>query len=307
MDSLNQVYEWYDTQIGSGFGLIAGDVNWLLSSLIIISLVLSAFIWMFGDQAIVQFARKVFFVSLMIWIIENWVMLTDILSKTFIELGIKAGNSPISGADALNPGDIAIEGFIITYPIMLTIGNLSGPYGFFANIAEILLLLIAIIAILIAYAVMAIQIIVALLSFKIGTLVAFVLTPFSLLRGTSFIAERPLGWVVGAAVRLMLLTLVIGIGQNLVLNFGFIPGKPVPATEAWNAALASIVLMVLALQSSRIASEIVGGQPQFSGSDAIASTALTVGVAAAVAKKGASSSQSSVRDATSLDDKKGDK
>ena len=104
----------------------------------------------------------------------------------------------------------------------------------------------------------------------------------------------------------MLLTLIIGLGQNIVFKFGFVPGKAVTATEAWNAALASIVLMVLALQSSRIASEIVGGQPQFSGGDAIASTALTVGVAAAVAKKGTSSSQSSVRDATSLDDKKKD-
>jgi type IV secretion system protein TrbL len=56
-------------------------------------------------------------------------------------------------------------------------------------------------AIVAAFCVITIQVVVALLTFKFGSLAAFVLVPFAVLSKTAFIAERPLGWVVGSGVR----------------------------------------------------------------------------------------------------------
>ena len=49
-----------------------------------------------------------------------------------------------------------------------------------------------------AFFAIAIQVVLAILYFKLGTLAAFVLIPFSLITHTAFMAERPLGWVVAA-------------------------------------------------------------------------------------------------------------
>ena len=64
-----------------------------------------------------------------------------------------------------------------------------------------------------------------MLTFKFGSLAAFVLVPFAVLSKTAFIAERRLGWVVGSGVRLMVLTLVLGVGNNIFQSLK-VPGRP---------------------------------------------------------------------------------
>jgi hypothetical protein len=75
------------------------------------------------------------------------------------------------------------------------ISRLTGPVAFFKNFVEIAFLFLAICAIVAAFCIITIQVVVALLTFKFGSLAAFVLVPFAVLSKTAFIAERPLGWV----------------------------------------------------------------------------------------------------------------
>lgn len=100
-------------------------------------------------------------------------------------------------------------------------------------------------------------------------LVAFVLVPFSLFTQTTFIAERPLGWVVTAGVRFMLLTLVIGLGEAM---FGQLKIDPQQFTvrAALDVALGAVVLMVLALTASRLATDLATGTPRLGALDAAA-------------------------------------
>ncbi len=91
-DLINDVANQYINAINSGFGLIQGDVTRLLNILIILSIMWSATLWALSDDhVIVQLARKIVYIGIFAWIIQNWQMLTDKLARSFMDLGLKAG------------------------------------------------------------------------------------------------------------------------------------------------------------------------------------------------------------------------
>jgi type IV secretory pathway TrbL component len=80
------------TRSTSGFGLIKGDVTWVLNVLIILSIMWSAALWALSDDHVIaQFARKIVYIGMFAWIIQNWQSLTDKLASSFMNLGLKAG------------------------------------------------------------------------------------------------------------------------------------------------------------------------------------------------------------------------
>ena len=261
MDTINLILNQYLQTINSAFGLIQGHVVWLLNFLIIMNIVLSAMLWALSeDQVMVKLARKIVYIGFFVWLVQNWQSLTDTIAQSFMYLGFEAGGIGFPQVYLLNPGNIAYRGFTASSPIMTEIGNLCGPIGFFKNFPQIALLTLAVLAILAAFFIVAIQAVVTILSFKLGSLAAFVLIPFGVLSKTAFIAERPLGYVVSSGVRLMVLTLVAGIGD---LAFGHLQLNPdgVTIRSALDVALGAIVLMVLAITATRLAGDLVSGGP----------------------------------------------
>ena len=261
MDSINLILNQYLQTINSAFGLIQGHVVWLLNFLIIMNIVLSAMLWALSeDQVMVKLARKIVYIGFFVWLVQNWQSLTDTVAQSFMYLGFEAGGIGFPQVYLLNPGNIAYRGFTASSPIMTEIGNLCGPIGFFKNFPQIALLTLAVLAILAAFFIVAIQAVVTILSFKLGSLAAFVLIPFGVLSKTAFIAERPLGWVVSSGVRLMILTLVAGIGD---LAFGHLQlnSQSITIRSALDIALGAIVLMVLAITATRLAGDLVSGGP----------------------------------------------
>ena len=261
MPTINLILNQYLQTINSAFGLIQGHVVWLLNFLIIMNIVLSAMLWALSeDQVMVKLARKIVYIGFFVWLVQNWQSLTDTIAQSFMYLGFEAGGIGFPQVYLLNPGNIAYRGFTASSPIMTEIGNLCGPIGFFKNFPQIALLTLAVLAILAAFFIIAIQAVVTILSFKLGSLAAFVLIPFGVLSKTAFIAERPLGWVVSSGVRLMVLTLVAGIGD---LAFGHLQLNPDSITirSALDIALGAIVLMVLAITATRLAGDLVSGGP----------------------------------------------
>ncbi|MBL8542516.1 MAG: hypothetical protein JNJ63_01790, partial [Hyphomonadaceae bacterium] len=81
------------------------------------------------------------------------------------------------------------------------------------------------------------------------------------------VAERPLGWVAGCAIRLFVLAFIASIGITFV--------NTLPATFTLNAGgvlnifLFGLTVLALAWLAPMLASEVVQGQPHLSGSDAI--------------------------------------
>ena len=261
MNTINLILNQYLQTINTAFGLIKGHVVWLLNVLIILNIVLSAVFWALSDdQVMAKLARKIIYIGFFAWLVQNWQSLTDTIAQSFMYLGFEAGGVGFPQVYLLNPGNIAYRGFTASSPIMTEIGNLCGPIGFFKNFPQIALLTLAVLAILAAFFIVAIQAVVTILSFKLGSLAAFILIPCGVLSKTAFIAERPLGWVVASGVRLMVLTLVAGIGD---LAFGHLQLNPngVTIRSAMDIALGAIVLMVLAITATRLAGDLVSGGP----------------------------------------------
>jgi len=111
-----------------------------------------------------------------------------------------------------------------------------------------------------------------------------VLVPFAVLSKTAFIAERPLGWVVGSGVRLMVLTLVLGVGNNIFQSLKVPPGQTVTTYQAFCIALAALLLMVLSLVASRLATDMIIGGPSLGVGTAINTTAVAYNTTAAAAR-----------------------
>jgi type IV secretion system protein TrbL len=283
-DLINDVANQYLNAINNAFGLIQGDVAWVLNVLIILSIMWSATLWALSeDHIIAQFARKIVYIGMFAWIIQNWQTLTDKLASSFMNLGLKAGGFDGVGFYTQQPGNIAFLGYTTAQPLMDQIKRLTGPVAFFKNFVEIAFLAIAVAAIVAAFCVITIQVVLALVTFKFGSLAAFVLVPFGVLSKTAFIAERPLGWVVGSGVRLMVLTLVLGIGNGIFQALQVPAGNTVTTYQAFCIALAALLLMVLSLVASRLATDMIIGGPSLGVGTALNTTAVayntTVGAA----------------------------
>lgn len=275
-DLINDVANQYINAINSGFGLIKGEVTWILNVLIILSILWSAALWALSDDHVIaHFARKIVYIGIFVWIVENWQVLTDKLARSFIGLGLEAGgfDSATYSNYLQQPGNIAYLGYTTAQPLMDQISRLTGPVAFFKNIVEITFLFLAVCAIVAAFCIMTIQVVVAVLTFKFGSLAAFVLVPFAVLSKTAFIAERPFGWVVGSGVRLMVLTLVLGVGNNIFQSLKVPAGQTVTTYEAFCIALAALLLMVLSLVASRLATDLITGGPTLG----VGTAAKTVG------------------------------
>jgi type IV secretion system protein TrbL len=130
---------------------------------------------------------------------------------------------------------------------------------------------------LIAFFVLAIMLFLAVIEFKLTTLKGFILVPFALWRGTSFIAEPVLGQVITSGVRILVFAVVSGIGTQIFSQI--LPSDPaaeLSLQDALTVLLASMTVGGLALYAPRIAAGIVSGAPQL-GLGAAAAPAAVVG------------------------------
>jgi hypothetical protein len=167
----------------------------------------------------------------MAYLIGNWNNLARIVFESFSGLGLKAAGSALSAADFLRLGRIAQVGIDAGRPILESISGLMGYIAFFENFVQISVLLFAWVVVLLAFFILAIQLFVTLIEFKLTTLAGFVLIPFGLFGKTAFAAERVLGDFISSGVKVLVLAVVVGIGSTLFAQFtaGF-GGKP---RESW--------------------------------------------------------------------------
>jgi type IV secretion system protein TrbL len=205
------------TYIDSGFGLISGDVTSLAAILIVIDVTLAALFWAWGQNDILQsLVKKTLYVGAFAFIFGNFAMLSTIVFDSFATLGLNAAASTFSPADLLKPGLVAAEGLAASQPIFDHIGTIApGPFEFFGNLAEVILLCLGGIIVIAAFFVLSIQLFVLIVEFKITTLAGFVLVPFAFWKQTTFLAERVLGNVISSGIKVLVIAVVIGIGSTM--------------------------------------------------------------------------------------------
>jgi type IV secretion system protein TrbL len=278
----------YTSYIDSGFGLLGGEVGFLSSTLIVIDVTLAGLFWAWGDNDVLQrLIRKVLMVGTFAYILNNFASLATILFQSFAGLGLKAGGSSMALADFLKPGTLAAEGLTAAQPLLDATADLLGPVGVFANLVEILILLLGWVIVVIAFFILAIQVFITIIEFKLVTLAGFILVPFAFFGRTAFMAEKVLGHIIASGIKLLVLGVVTGIGSGLFSQFtnaGL--GTEPTADQVMAIALAALTLMGLAIFAPGVANGIVAGGPQL-GAGVAAGTALAVGATMAGGVAGA--------------------
>jgi type IV secretion system protein TrbL len=131
--------------------------------------------------------------------------------------------------------------------------------------------------VLLAFFILAVQLFVTLIEFKLTTLAGFVLIPFGLFGKTAFMAERVLGNVVSSGIKVLVLAVIIGIGSTLFSQFTSGFGGATPTIDdAMAIVLAALSLLGLGIFGPGIASGLVSGGPQL-GAGAAVGTGLAAG------------------------------
>ena len=283
MDDLNvidQFMEAFIAYIDSGFGLLGGDVAFLTTILIGIDITLAGLFWALGgeDDVIGRFLKKILYVGVFALILNSFSTLSDVIFRSFAGLGLTAGGSAITAQDLLRPDRLAGTGFEAAWPLLDQAKELVGPIGFFENFIEIAVLVIAWIIVILAFFILAIQLFVTILEFKLTSLAGFVLVPFALWNRTSFLAERVLGSVISSGIKVMVLAVIVGIGSNYFADFtSAITAGEVSIEQAVSLMLASLAIFGLAIFGPSVASGLVAGAPQLGAGSAVATAALAGG------------------------------
>jgi type IV secretion system protein TrbL len=156
-----------------------------------------------------------------------------------------------------------------------------GFTSFFDNFIQIAILLIAWLIVIISFFVMAIQVFVSLIEFKLTTLAGFVLVPFGLFGRTAFLAEKVLGNVVSSGVKILVLVVIVGIGSTIFGQFTTALNNPPTISDALTLILAALTLLGLTIFGPGIANGLIAGGPQLGAGAAVGTGLAAAGIAAA--------------------------
>jgi type IV secretion system protein TrbL len=294
---IDRFLDVFSRYIDSGFGLLHGEVAFMTATLVGIDMTLAGLFWAMGhasgggDDVIAKLVKKVLYVGAFAFIIGNFNSLAGIVFRSFAGLGLVASGSAMTQAQLLQPGRLAQAGVDAGRPIMVQISDLTGFPEVFANLDVITVLFLAWLVVIVSFFVLAVQLFVTLIEFKLTTLAGFVLVPFALWNKTAFLAERVLGNVVSSGIKVLVLAVIVGIGSGLFAEFQTPPGAEPSIDHALVIMLASLTLLGLGIFGPGIATGLVSGAPQL-GAGAAAGTALgaaglAVAGGAAIASGGA--------------------
>ncbi|HFT7360182.1 TPA: P-type conjugative transfer protein TrbL [Pseudomonas aeruginosa] len=277
----------FSTYIDSGFGLLHGEVAFLTATLVAIDMTLAGLYWALGhatgqgEDVMAKLLRKVLYVGAFAYIIGNFNWLSGIVFRSFAGLGLTASGSTLTMATFLQPGRLAKTGIDAAAPILQQISEMAGFPEVFINIAPIVVMFLAWLIVIISFFVLAVQLFVTLIEFKLTTLAGFVLVPFALWNKTAFLAEKVLGNVVSSGIKVLVLAVIVGIGTGLFAEFQVTPSEP-SIDHALVVMLASLAMLALGIFGPGIATGLVSGAPQL-GAGAMAGAAMgAAGTAVAV-------------------------
>jgi type IV secretion system protein TrbL len=250
IDQFTNVFFRY---IDSGFGLLSGEVHYLTETLVTIDLTLAGLFWAMGgtEDIIARLIKKTLYIGAFVFIITNFNWLASILLRSFAGLGFEASGSTLTAGNLLRPGALAAVGVTAGRPILKQMSDLVGFPGLFTNFDMIAVLGLAWLVVILSFFILAVQLFVTLIEFKLTTLAGFVLVPFALWGKTAFLAERVLGSVVSAGIKILVLAVIVGIGTGLFGQFTVPAGQTLTINNALATMLAALALLGLGMYGPR--------------------------------------------------------
>ena len=207
-NSLNQ----FLTVFNAAYGLIwANGGQALCGCWQVLKLVLVALWWALGGNAqTMDVIKKLLFMMFWLWLVTNFAALAPVFVYSMVDAGISGAGGAAGGhAIILDPSRIFTAGVNAITPIMTMIETMDD----WDQVGQVIILWISAFIILIAFAVVAIQVFLTVLEFYLFMGLSAILLPFGINKHTKFIAEKTLGGVVNYGVRLMVLAFILSVTE----------------------------------------------------------------------------------------------
>ncbi len=284
-ETTNDLMAVFSNTVTAGFAALSGPVNGIFGLMIALVVAMTGIQWAISSNrdALAGAFSKILLIGAFAYIINDWQGLSETIFQGFLTLGLTAGGGSISSSDFLNPGAVIETGWQIVKALGDAPTTTEDSLDVIGNLIDAIIIGISMLGIMVAFAILALQIIVTLLEFKIVTLGGFILLPFGILSKTAFMAERPLGYVVASGLKVLALAIIISGAQTV---FAQLTPSPEPDIyEAMTILTAAIILAMLSLFAPNFAAALVSGGPAL-GAGALAVGGLAVGGAAGVAAAG---------------------
>jgi type IV secretion system protein TrbL len=211
----------------SGYGRLQPAINGLLASLAAIEIVLLGF-WMAlgGSDNLAAVIRKLLFLGFWLWFTTSFQSNASAFVHSLVKAGLTAGGNPGAEALLLDPSQIAGMGLQATAPLAESLQGITYHLG------DMLVFGLSYIVIMLTFVLMAIQVFLSVLEYYLLVTLVAILVPFGILPQTKFLAEKAIGAVVGAGVKLMVLGLLMAVLGPLLSQIRF-SGSDIKLNELW--------------------------------------------------------------------------
>ncbi len=260
-----------------GYARLSGPVHSLLAILVGIEVVLLG-LWtaLGGGDHVVGVFKKLLHIGLWVWIVQSFPTLAKAFVESLIDAGLMAGGRGGDVSLILDPSRVAGYGLDATEPLAKKLQDLGS-----FDMADLLVFGLAYVAIIVCYLVMAINIFLSVLEYYLFVACVGILLPFGLVAGTRFLAERAIGAVVGAGIKLMVLSFITATIEPVLTGMHF-KGPDIAMNELWAMLLSIGGMTLLCCKAPHMASSLLAGSPSLGGGGLVQGAMVAGGAVASL-------------------------
>jgi type IV secretion system protein TrbL len=273
---LDNIATTYKTAATGWTGTLLSYANRLFMLLATIELAWSFAVWALDKNEFQSFisavAKKIMWIGIFYALLLNGPVWIPLIIDSFVGAGSTAG-----GSGGLSPSEVFTTGLDNAATMLEGIKNMS----LWDDFASIVISGLSAIIIVLAFAVIAGQLLVALVESYIAISAGLLFLGFGGSRWTTDFVQKFIGYAVATGVKLFMLYLIIGIGNTQAQSWkAMLATISTPGVPVFNIILTvlggSVLLMFMAIQIPAMAASMLAGSPTLTAGGA-ATTAGMVG------------------------------
>ena len=246
----------------SGYGRLQPAVNGLLGALAAIEIVLMGFWWALGGgENLTNVIKKLLFLGFWLWFTTSFQSNASDFVHSLVKAGLTAGGNPGAEALLLDPSAIAGMGLQATAPLAESLQGMTYHLG------DVFVFGLSYLVIMLSFVIMAIQVFLAVLEYYMLVTLVAILVPFGIFAPTKFLAEKAIGAVVGAGIKLMVLALLMAVLGPLLSQIHF-SGTEIKLNELWTVLATCLTYAYLTWHVPAGIAGALAGSPSLSAAAA---------------------------------------
>jgi len=294
---LDNIAQTYKTAATGWTGALLGYANRLFMLLATIELAWSFAVWALDKNEFQSFisavAKKIMWIGIFYALLLNGPTWIPLIIDSFVGAGSAAG-----GSGGLSPSEVFTTGLDNAATMLEGIKNMS----LWDDFASIVIAGLSAIIIVLAFAVIAGQLLVALVESYIAISAGLLFLGFGGSRWTTDFVQKFIGYAVATGVKLFMLYLIIGIGNTQAQTWkAMLATIGTPGVPVFNIILTvlggSVLLMFMAIQIPAMAASMLAGSPTLTAGAAAATAGMVGAGIVGAGAAGAASTLSAAKSA----------